>query len=278
MWKYASHRRPSEEDWRVLPRVHIGPTIRTLTWGGGNKFMAINCVKQVFVLSEQELAVDYFGGVSAIQTTPTNILVSFHEKSGTSTDISAPSQVSKLKVTASHIFLFGSKIMTFEQQKDISHVMGAGEFALDNVDLVSADENNIYTVENDRINVRSFQGTIKHTMALEDDSGGFGIQVKNQFLMVVTQNGLVKIWDVSKRDMRPHCHPINLKEKIGDFVALDDVQMNSNASFISVTIKPSMALDSIDPKLYIYEIEKDHLRYFNFAGKFFASILVSSFH
>lgn len=240
--------------------------------------MAINCVKQVFVLSEQELAVDYFGGVSAIQTTPTNILVSFHEKSGTSTDISAPSQVSKLKVTASHIFLFGSKIMTFEQQKDISHVMGAGEFALDNVDLVSADENNIYTVENDRINVRSFQGTIKHTMALEDDSGGFGIQVKNQFLMVVTQNGLVKIWDVSKRDMRPHCHPINLKEKIGDFVALDDVQMNSNASFISVTIKPSMALDSIDPKLYIYEIEKDHLRYFNFAGKFFASILVSSFH
>ena len=44
-----------------------GPTIRSLTWGGGNKFMAINCVRQVFVLTEQELAVDYYGGVSAVQ-------------------------------------------------------------------------------------------------------------------------------------------------------------------------------------------------------------------
>ena len=47
--------------------------------------------------------------------------------------------------------------MTFEQQKDISHVMGAGEFALEAADLVTSDDNNIYTVEADRINVRSFQ-------------------------------------------------------------------------------------------------------------------------
>ena len=49
MWKYGSSsgNRPREEDWKVLPKVHIGPTIRNLTWGGGNKFLAINCVRQV---------------------------------------------------------------------------------------------------------------------------------------------------------------------------------------------------------------------------------------
>ena len=60
-------------------------------------------------------------------------------------------------LTSAHVFLYGGKIMTFEQQKDISHVMGAGEFALEAADLVTSDDNNIYTVEADRINVRSFQ-------------------------------------------------------------------------------------------------------------------------
>ena len=72
-------------------------------------------------------------------------------------------------------------------------------------------------------------------MSLNDDSGGFQIQVRNQYLMVCTKAGLVKVWDVSKRDMRAHCHPISLKEKLGDFTDdfdLEDVQMNCNATFI----------------------------------------------
>ena len=35
--------------------------------------------------------------------------------------------------------------------------------------------------------------------------------------------------------MRAHCHPISLKEKLGDFtddLDLEDVQMNCNATFI----------------------------------------------
>ena len=40
--------------------------------------------------------------------------------------------------------------------------------------------------------------------------------------------------------------------------------MNCNATFISVTLRHEPNL--VDPKLYIYEIEKDVLRYFNFAA------------
>ena len=74
MWKYGTGSRPTEDDWRALPKVHIGPAIRNLTWGGFHKFLAINCVRQVFILTEQELAADYAAGVSAIQTSPLNIL------------------------------------------------------------------------------------------------------------------------------------------------------------------------------------------------------------
>ena len=65
--------------------------------------MAINCVRQVFVLTEQELAVDYYGGVSAVQSSPSNILITFHGKNETSTELSAPAQVSQLKVTSGRV-------------------------------------------------------------------------------------------------------------------------------------------------------------------------------
>lgn len=143
--------------------------------------------------------------------------------------------------------------------------MGAGEFTLDSYELIDSCDSSIYTLEGDRINVRSFQGTIKHTMALNDESGGFKIQVRSPYLMVVSKSGIVKIWDVSKRDMRPHCHPFSLKDKLNlDFAELADVQMNSTAAFVSVTLK--IEANNVDPKLYIYEIEKDLLRYFNFAS------------
>ena len=35
--------------------------------------------------------------------------------------------------------------------------------------------------------------------------------------VVTTEKGIVKIWDVSKRDARVHSHPISLREKISDF-------------------------------------------------------------
>ena len=103
-------------------------------------------------------------------------------------------------------------------------------------------------------------------MALNDESGGFKVQAQGQFLMVCTKSGIIRIWDVSKRDMRPHCHPINIREKISDFHSLEDVQMNCNGTFVSVTLRPINKPDIIDPKLYIYEVEKSALRYFNFAS------------
>ena len=85
MWRYPTNGiRPTDTDWKALPRVQIGPTIRSLLWGGGNRYLAINCVRQVFILTEQELAVGYCDGVSAIQQTPPQVLVKFHSNKDSS--------------------------------------------------------------------------------------------------------------------------------------------------------------------------------------------------
>ena len=42
-----------ENDWQIVPKVYVGPPIRKINWGGGNKFLAINSVRQAFILNEQ---------------------------------------------------------------------------------------------------------------------------------------------------------------------------------------------------------------------------------
>lgn len=75
---------PSENDWKALPPVAAlgSTTILAMSWGGGNRYLAINCVRQVFILTEQDLAAGYCDGVSALQTSPSDVEVRFHGRKG----------------------------------------------------------------------------------------------------------------------------------------------------------------------------------------------------
>ena len=82
-----------------------------------------------------------------------SILVTFYgNRKEESIEINSSAQVAALKLSQSHMFLYGNggKIMTHELQKDINHSMANGEFTLDSIDLVTSDDLNIYTVEGDR--------------------------------------------------------------------------------------------------------------------------------
>ena len=71
-------------------------------------------------------------------------------------------------------------------------------------DYVTACDTSIFTLERDRVYVRSFQGTIKHTLRLHETEG-VGVQLDvtpGPFVACSTRNGVIRIWDVSKRDAR----------------------------------------------------------------------------
>ena len=53
-----------ENDWQIVPKVYVGPPIRKINWGGGNKYLAINSVRQAFILTEQVgiVLIFFFGG------------------------------------------------------------------------------------------------------------------------------------------------------------------------------------------------------------------------
>ena len=79
------------------------------------------------------------------------------------------------------------------------------------------------------------------------------------YLQVVsTDRGIVKIWDVSKRDARLHSHPISVRDKISDFGTLVSAKANCSATHVSVVVQQPDG--SPDPKLYIIDVERDVVR------------------
>ena len=163
--------------------------------------------------------------------------------------------------------LVGSgKVITYEVQKEISHMMSVGEF-YSTCNIITSCDNSVYTLEKDRIYIRSFQGTIKLTLHLTESEGeGVTLDVSGNHVVCSTRKGAVKIWDISKREARLiHAHPIMLKEKIPDFGHILSLRVSVNVSHLSLIVRTASD-GSIDPKLYIFDVEKDIVRYFNFAS------------
>jgi intraflagellar transport protein 140 len=160
-------------------------------------------------------------------------------------------------------------MVCFEVQKEIRHVMLAGEFDIPSCDGISAHDQSIYTLEGERINVRSFLGIIKQTLTLTENEGhATHVDVFGKFLVVGTSNAYVKIWDLSKRDARLHVHPIHLRERIPDFQRIGEVKLNSTGAFLSVcnSTGPGQPI-SCDSFLYVLDLESSSnaaTRYFNF--------------
>ncbi|TRY69166.1 hypothetical protein TCAL_05644 [Tigriopus californicus] len=161
-----------ETNSRMLPISYIGNSIRSIQWGmsGGGKVLALSTIRQVFFLNEQDRAMAFSGGVSAVQISPTDVAVNFHNQDDPG-KLTSNHPIERMYLTEAHIVLYGGgKIVTFEIQKDIKHMMSVGNF---NVfcDEIAAHDQSIFTLETDRVFVRSFQGTIKQTLIMTEEEG-----------------------------------------------------------------------------------------------------------
>lgn len=61
-------------------------------------------------------------------------------------------------------------------------------------------EGSIYSIEGNNVQVRSLQGTVKQTLNFTESEGQpIGLDVCGNFLVTSTINGIIKLWDLSRR-------------------------------------------------------------------------------
>nr|CAD7263176.1 unnamed protein product [Timema shepardi] len=291
MWKYSP----------PLPELDLGPgtstsigdpskgwvqqtpcsvpgAIKFLSWAHSEPLLAhsepllaVNTIIRVYVLKEQTLSAHYSHGVSAVQVSPSNLLVEvLSEDSCPSLGLKTDLQVSGVSVCTDHVVVWSSKTLVVyqltidtsgEEAKLTANV--AGSFACE-AEAVYVYEQSVVVLQEERIQIRTFQGTVKQTLPFTDLEGQpICMQLCGHFLVVATSCGIIKIWDLSRREAKLHFRPKNLEEAVSDFGEVISASCNSNGTKVSISIAKSNFLP--DTKLFLWDIESDSLQYFNFS-------------
>ena len=208
----------------------------------------MNTVREVFILREHQILAHHAMGVTAVQTSPTQLAVELEgdQRSSLTTDI----QVRGVYVTEDTVTVWnGHRVAVYDIIHDTNRFLSQGAFNVE-CEILVVYEKSVYTLENMKINIRTYQGTVKQSLSLSETEGlGIRLDLHSAFLVCTTLNGCIRMWDLSRRDAKPHSHPKYLPDHIQDFGEIISAKCNYNAT-----------------KLYIWDVENDAILYFNFAS------------
>ncbi|KAK7788798.1 hypothetical protein R5R35_010909 [Gryllus longicercus] len=288
MWKSTGQQKDLSDDgdvsgalmdasllWQVERSCQVRGSIKQLTWNNPSGLLAVNTISNVFLLREQILCSAYSQHVLAVQVGPSQLTIEVMESEdnskGCSCDLKTDIQISGVTVTATHLAVWSKKtLVIYQLNTDYSGETSkitckvVGSFSSE-VEAAVLFEQSAIVLGEERVEVFSFSGAVKQTLALAEAEGKpLGLQLCGSFLCVATTCGSLRVWDLSRREAKPHTSTKNLEEDISDFGEIISACCNSKGTKVSITIAKSNFVP--DTRLYLWDIETDTLSFFNFAS------------
>ncbi|XP_031832698.1 intraflagellar transport protein rempA isoform X2 [Nomia melanderi] len=268
-WKRKIEMDSDENAWPSVPETcSIHGTVKQLTWGAlflRSPLLAVNCITNVFILHQQPMCAVYNDGVCASQISPTQILIEIENLTYTlKTDI----QVQLVAVNKEYIAVSsGRHISVYRIHKENSlNATWITSFNCDTEKLLICDHSLIILTPV-VIQLRSMEGTIIQMLpTLPEEGEPITMDLTGQYLTVASLNGILKIWDLSKREAKLHTRAMATYEAISDFAEIIEATCNADCRCVSITV----AMANLMPSsiLYVWDIESDQIHEFDFAESY----------
>lgn len=268
-WKYCPqqlHNGKKEEPenfWQLQTPASISGPVSDLAFGSSRCLLAVNTIENVFILNEQKPSICCTQGTAAVQTGTMQLSVDIFS-SGMHFDLKTDIQVKGVCTTKNALAICdGKQVVVYEVSESSSTFCVAGSFHSASQHMCIY-EQNIYTLEPGKIQVRNFQGIVKQLLPLTDAEDVItSMTVCTHFLVVATEMGAVKVFDLSRREAKHHAGPKYLRSSIMEFGGIISAKCNANGSKISVIV--SKFNNMPDSNIYIWDTETDTIQFFNFA-------------
>lgn len=266
LWKRKIEMDSDENSWPNVPEsCNIHGTVKQLIWGATllrSPLLAVNCITNVFILHQQPMCATSNDGVCASQITPTQILIEMEESIYS---LKADIQVQLIAVNKEYVALSsGRQIVTYRIHKDgsISTSM-ITSFSCDTEKLLIYDHT-LIVLTPVVIQLRSMDGTVTQMLpTLPEEGEPITMDLTGQYLTVASLNGILKIWDLSKREAKLHTRAMTAYEAISDFAEIIEATCNADCRFVSITVAMANLMPS--STLYVWDIESDQIHEFDFA-------------
>ncbi|XP_033108707.1 intraflagellar transport protein 140 homolog [Anneissia japonica] len=266
-WKYSPNRglmgrkQDSETKWKLQKASNLEGSILQIKWGSRKNLLATNTIDQVTILDEQLMSGHMKDEVCVVQTGPNTLSVDLYA-SKTHHNVKTDIHVKGIYASKEHVVIWnGRKAVVYEVGQQA--VRASGTFSTES-SVICLYEQNVYTTEPGKIQVRTFQGTVKQLISLnEDDGEPVAMEISDKYFVVATSTGFIKVYDISRREAKPHCPPKNFAEIIPDLRVIKSAKSNSNGTRIFVIVEKTDG--TIDSKLYLWDVDMDTIQYFDFA-------------
>ncbi|XP_028669859.1 intraflagellar transport protein 140 homolog [Erpetoichthys calabaricus] len=266
MWRkvgFSSHgiqKLEGKGQWVLQTPVETEGNIIQLKWGSNANLLAVNTVSAVLILCEHVMSAHLSQQVAAVQLAPNQLSLSFFS-TGTRHSLRTDMHIKGVCVSKDTVAVWNGKQITVYELSGPT-LRHAGSFPCDSL-AVAMHEENIYTVEPSRVQVRTLQGTVKQLLPFAEVEGNPQLlSVCGNFLVVGTDAAYIKVFDLSRREAKPHCGSKSLTDLIPGLGCITSVKCNASGTQVSVLA--TRADGSPDSRVYFYDVEMDTFTYFDF--------------
>uniref|UniRef100_A0AAZ3SV38 Intraflagellar transport 140 homolog (Chlamydomonas) n=1 Tax=Oncorhynchus tshawytscha TaxID=74940 RepID=A0AAZ3SV38_ONCTS len=260
LWRMVSQpntRTDTKAQWKLQTPTEIEGNVTQLQWGSNLNLLAANSVTTVLILCEHVMSAHFGQQVAAVQLTPSQLSLTMFNTNSHLT-LRSDMHIKGVCVTKDTVTVWNGKQVTVYEPSGAT-LRNTGSFLCESQVLAVHDEN-IYTVEPNRVQVRTPQGTVKQLLAFSEAEGNpVLLSVCQGYLVVGTDTAHIKVFDLTRREAKAHCSAKNLVDLTPNLGALKSVKCNANGNQVSILVNGRP-----DHRMYFYDVEMDTLSHFDF--------------
>ncbi|EDS36288.1 che-11 [Culex quinquefasciatus] len=283
-----------ENQWQLTNVTPVRGTIKSLTWGitdANRPCMMVNCLSSVFIMKEQALLAGHTRTLWATQK-KSNELALAQQSTSAGGDAERRTAVMKSDNSIIHLALSeinlvltngrtvavyrvgvpgvgGSSVVSSsggpEEDADALSITYQGSFGVDCVAIYLYDQN-VVALGAEQVKIYSLSGVVLQEIFFSDHEGKpIGADLLGPYLTVFTLNGYIKLYDISRHELKPLQPPksgYDLFEKFGEIIS---AKCNATGTHVAVTIANEQLLP--DGKLYLWNLESSNIKYYEFSSK-----------
>ncbi|XP_008068496.1 intraflagellar transport protein 140 homolog [Carlito syrichta] len=246
--------------WTLQTPTELEGNIKQIKWGSRKNLLAVNNVSSVAILSERAMSSHFYQQVAAVQVSPSLLHVCFLS-TGVAHSLRTDIHISGVFATKDAVAVWnGTQVVIFESSG--STMQSAGTFLCESP-VLAMHEESVYTVEPNRVQVRTRQGTVKQLLLFSETEGNpCFLDICGNFLVVGTDLAHFKSFDLSRREAKVHCDCKNLAELVPSVGAITSLRCSASGNKISILL--SKADNSPDSRICFYDVEMDTVTIFDF--------------
>ncbi|KAM4697334.1 intraflagellar transport protein 140 homolog [Rhinophrynus dorsalis] len=257
---HKSIRAEGKDSWKLKTPTELEENIMQIKWGSSKNLLAVNNFSSVVILSEQVMSSHFHQQVSAIQVAPSQLNLTYFS-TGTTHSLRTDIYIKGVFVTKDTVAVWNGKQVTVYELTGPA-LRNAGSFPCESA-VLAMHEESIYTVEPNRVQIRTLQGTVKQLLSFSEIEGNpCMLDICGNFLAVATDTAHFKIFDLSRREAKAHSNCKNLTQLVPGVESIVSVKCNVNGS--KASILANRADCHLDSKLYFYDVELDTVTFYDF--------------